>query len=48
MEASKIRVCKWYDILMKAEDEYRDFLSIIKSRAPKDDPRIKELEEKEI
>jgi hypothetical protein len=48
MDANKIRVCKWYDILMKTEDEYRDFLCIIKSRAPKDDPRVKELEEKLI
>lgn len=48
MDANKIRVCKWYDILMKTEDEYREYLCIIKSRAPRDDPRVKELEEKEI
>jgi hypothetical protein len=48
LETNKIRVCKWYDILMKTEDEHRDFLNIVKRRAPKDDPRIMELEEKEI
>ena len=48
LERDKIRVCKWYDILIKTEEEHRAFLNIVKSRAPKDDPRIKELEEKKI
>jgi hypothetical protein len=48
LEKSNIKVCKWYDILMKTEGEHRDFLNIIKRRAPKDDPRIKDLEEKKI
>lgn len=48
LEKDRIRVCKWYDILSKTEEEHRAFLEIIKSRAPKDDPRIKELEDKEI
>jgi hypothetical protein len=48
LEANKIKVCKWYDILMKTEDEHRTFLNIIKSRAPRDDPRIRDIEEKEI
>lgn len=48
LEKDGIKVCKWYDILSKNEEEHRDFLEIVKSRAPRDDPRIKELEEKEI
>jgi hypothetical protein len=48
LEKDGIRVCKWYDILSKTEEEHKDFLEIIKSRAPKDDPRIKEIEDKEI
>jgi len=48
LEKDGIKVCKWYDILTKTEDEHRDFLKIVKSRAPEDDPRIKELEEKGI
>jgi len=47
-EKDGIRVCKWYDILAKTEDDHRNFLEIVKSRAPKDDPRIIELEEKKI
>lgn len=48
LERDGIRVCKWYDILMKTEDEHREFLHVVKSRAPRDDPRIKELEDKQI
>ena len=48
LEKDRINVCKWYDILIKTEEEHRAFLNIVKSRAPKDDPRIKEIEEKEI
>lgn len=48
LEKDGIKVCKWYDILIKTEEEHRAFLNIVKSRAPKDDPRIKELEEKGI
>lgn len=43
-----INVCKWYNILIWTQDEHREFLDIVKSRAPEDDPRIKELEEKGI
>lgn len=39
LENDGIRVCKWYDVLSKTEDEHRAFLEIVKSRAPKDDPR---------
>jgi hypothetical protein len=48
LEKDRIKVCKWYDILMKTEDDHRDFLEIVRKRAPKDDPRIRELEEKDI
>jgi hypothetical protein len=48
LERDGINVCKWYDVLMKTEDEHREFLDIVKGRAPRDDPRIKELEEKGI
>jgi len=48
LEKDRIKVCKWYDILMKAEDDHRIYLEIVKRRAPEDDPRIKELEQKKI
>jgi hypothetical protein len=48
LEKDGIRACKWYDILTKTEEEHRAFLEIVKRRAPKEDPRIIELEEKEI
>ena len=48
LERDGIKVWKWYVVLMKTEDEHREFLDIVKSRAPEDDPRIKELEEKGI
>ncbi len=47
LEESKIFVCAWRDILMKTKDDHREFLNIVKSRAPEDDPRIIELEESE-
>lgn len=43
LERDKIQVCKWHDILMKTEDEHRVYLDVVKSRAPEDDPRIKEI-----
>lgn len=48
LERDGIHVCKWYDVLMRAEDEHRKYLEVVKDRAPKDDPRIVELESKEI
>jgi hypothetical protein len=48
LEKDRIKVCKWYDILMKAEEDHRIYLDIVKKRAPEDDPRIRELEQKEI
>jgi hypothetical protein len=41
-------VVKWYDLLEAAEDDQRDYLEVVKRRAPKEDPRIRELEEKKI
>lgn len=48
LEDAGIHCCKWYDLLGTAEDDHRSYLDIVKSRAPKEDPRIKELEEKQI
>ena len=48
LEKDRIKVCKWYDILSKAEQEHRTYTDIVKRRAPEDDPRIQELEEKDI
>jgi len=39
---------RWSELLQKTEDDYGEFLKIIKSRAPRDDPRIVELEKKGI
>lgn len=44
----KIFPCKWYDVLRRTEDDYMDYLQIVKGRAPKDDPRVRELEERKI
>lgn len=43
LETSGIHVCKWYDVLDKAEQEYKDYSEIVKKRAPEGDPRIIEL-----
>ena len=48
LEKDRIEVCKWYDMLMKTEDDHRIYLEIVKRRAPEDDPRIKDLEQKKI
>ena len=48
LEDAGIHCCKWYDLLQAAEDDQREYLEVVKSRAPKQDPRIKELEEKKI
>lgn len=40
-----IHVCKWTDLLMAAREDHEKFLKIIKRRAPKDDPRILDLQE---
>ena len=48
LEDAGIHCVKWYDLLQAAEDEQRKFLDIVKRKAPKDDPRIKELEEKKL
>ena len=36
-------VCKWTDLLMKANDGHQKYLSIIKRRAPQDDPRLMDI-----
>jgi len=48
LEKDGIHCCKWYEILEAAEADHRLYLDIVKSRAPKDEPRIKELEQKQI
>jgi len=48
LEQDHIYTCKWDDLLMRAEDDHRVFLEIVKGRAPKDDPRVAEIEEKGI
>jgi hypothetical protein len=39
--------CLWHELLEGAEENHSEYLNVIKSRAPKEDPRIKELEEKQ-
>ena len=48
LEDDKIHACKWYDVLRRTEDDYKHYLQIVKNRAPKDDPRVVELEERKI
>jgi hypothetical protein len=48
LEKDGIHCCKWYDLLNGAEDDHRAFLEIVKNRAPREDPRIRELEDKRI
>jgi hypothetical protein len=48
LEIDKIHACKWYDILKSAEQDHKEFLQIVQSRAPEDDARIVELKERKI
>lgn len=48
LEKDGIHCCKWVDLLHKAEDDHRLYLEIVKSHAPKEDPRILEMEERGI
>lgn len=38
-----IKVMMWDSVLKRTEDLHRDFLDVVKRRAPSDDPRIKDL-----
>jgi len=44
LEKDGINICKWKNILSETELQYNDYLNLIKSKAPMDDPRIQELE----
>ena len=44
LEKDKIYVSKWYEVLIKAEEDHKEFRNMVKRRAPTDDPRIKEIE----
>ena len=48
LEDYGIHVFKWYALLEITEQDHKVYLDIVKNRAPKDDPRIIELEEKLI
>lgn len=45
LEDSHIYVRSWENLLYTAENLHRDFLDVVKARAPKDDPRMQKLEE---
>jgi hypothetical protein len=40
-----IHVMKWGDVLRRTETLHRDFLGVVKKRAPAGDPRMKALED---
>jgi hypothetical protein len=46
LEKDGIFILKWDDVLRRTREEHAEYLKIVKAKAPKDDPRIKELEEK--
>lgn len=48
LEKEGIHVVRWDDLLRKTENLHKDFLDVIKSRAPADDPRILALDEEVI
>ena len=46
LERDGIFALKWNDVLRRTREDHEEFLKIVKAKAPKDDPRIVELEEK--
>jgi len=45
LEKDGIYIRSWEGLLYTAENLHRDFLDVVKARAPRDDPRIKNLED---